>query len=160
MHISRVFASFLRVFLSFLCVFAPLSAVETKSWEQGEMADFEKGTLTKVSVSSDGRLMLAPALTEVLDPSVTFLWAIARDSKGNVYTGGGGVGSSKAKLFQIDPTGKSKTLAEIDGMAIQAIAIDRQDRVYAATSPEGKVYRVDSAGHAEVFYDPHSKYIW
>ena len=45
-------------------------------------------------------------------------------------------------------------------MAIQAIAIDKQDRVYAATSPDGKVYRINAAGHAEVFYDPHSKYIW
>ena len=45
-------------------------------------------------------------------------------------------------------------------MAIQAIAIDRQDRVYAATSPDGKVYRVDASGKAEVFYDPHAKYIW
>jgi len=27
-------------------------------------------------------------------------------------------------------------------VAIQAIAVDKQDRVYAATSPDGKVYRV------------------
>ena len=45
-------------------------------------------------------------------------------------------------------------------MAIQAIAIDKQDRVYAATSPDGKVYRVDASGKAEVFYDPKTKYIW
>jgi hypothetical protein len=48
-------------------------------------------------------------------------------------------------------------------MAVQAIAIDRQDRVYAATSPDGKVYRVDGSKNdakAEVFYDPHAKYIW
>src|SRR6185369_17161927 len=45
-------------------------------------------------------------------------------------------------------------------MAIQSIAIDKQDRVYAATSPDGKVFRVDAAGTAEVFYDPHAKYIW
>ena len=43
---------------------------------------------------------------------------------------------------------------------MQAIAIDRQDRVYAATSPDGKVYRVDATGKAEVFYDPKTKYIW
>ena len=102
------------------------------------MADFEKGSLTRLSLSSDGGLTLAPAVKEIFDPSVTFLWAIARDSKGNIFAGGGGLGGTKAKLFQVDPAGKTKTLAELDGMAIQAIAIDRQDRVYAATSPDGK----------------------
>ncbi len=88
-------------------------------------------------------------LKEIFDPSVTFLWAVARDSKGNLYAGGGGLGGSKAKLVEVDASGKTKTLAEFDGMAVQAIAIDRQDRVYAATSPDGKVYRVDAAGKAE-----------
>jgi hypothetical protein len=32
--------------------------------------------------------------------------------------------------------------------------------VYAATSPDGKVYRVDATGKADVFYDPKTKYIW
>jgi WD40 repeat protein len=143
-----------------LCAAAVSYAVETKTWQQTEMADFEKGHLTRLSLSSDGHLTLAPALKEIFDPSVTFLWAIARDSKGNIYAGGGGLGGTKAKLFQVDAAGKTKTLAELDGMQIQAIAIDRQDRIYAATAPDGKVYRVDAAGKAEPFYDPHAKYIW
>jgi outer membrane protein assembly factor BamB len=124
------------------------------------MADFDKGTLTHLSLSSEGHLSVAPALKEVYDPSVAFLWAVARDSKGNLYAGGGSLGGSKAKLFAIDPQGRGKLLAELDGIAVQAIAIDRQDRVYAATSPDGKVYRVDASGNAQVFYDPKAKYIW
>jgi sugar lactone lactonase YvrE len=137
-----------------------LLAVETKTWTQTEMADFEKGTLTGLSLSSEGRLTLAPVVKQIFDGSVSFLWAVARDSKGNVYAGGGGLGSTKAKLFAVDPQGKVKTLAELDGLSIQAIAIDSTDRVYAATSPDGKVYRVDAAGKADVFYDPKAKYIW
>ncbi len=64
-----------------------LHAVDTKTWQQAEMADFEKGSLTHLSLSSDGRLTLAPVLKEIFDPSVTFLWAVARDSKGNLYRG-------------------------------------------------------------------------
>jgi hypothetical protein len=143
-----------------LCAAAASYAVETKTWQQTDMADFEKGSLTKLSLSSEGRLTLAPLLKEIFDPSVTFLWAVARDSKGNLYAGGGTLGGTKAKLFQVDAAGKTKTLAELDGMQIQAIAIDKQDRVYAATAPDGKVYRVDGAGKAAVFYDPHAKYIW
>ena len=151
---------FLRVAAPVLCAFLPLWAVETQVWEHSEAADFEKGTLHKLSLSSEGRLTPAPVVREMYDPSVSFLWAIARDSKGNLYAGGGSVGSSKSKLIVVNPAGQAKTLAELDGMAIQAIAVDKQDRVYAATSPDGKVYRVDAAGRAEVFYDPHSKYIW
>ena len=160
MNISRVFPALLCVFF---CSSIALLAVETRYWQQSEMVDFEKGTLTRLSLSSEGHITLAPVVKEIYDPTVTFLWAVARDSKGNLYTGGGSVSATKAKLIMIDSSGKAKTLAELDGMAIQAVAIDRQDRVYAATSPDGKVYRVDgskSDAKAEVFYDPHAKYIW
>src|ERR1041385_8170315 len=119
-----------RIVIVVLCAAVSLCAVETKYWSQSEMTDFEKGTLTRLSVSSDGKLTLAPKVAELFDPSVTFLWAVARDSKGNIYSGGGGLGGAKARLFVTDPQGKSKTLAELDGIAVQAIAIDRPDRVY------------------------------
>jgi sugar lactone lactonase YvrE len=146
---------------AFLCAVGTLCAVDTKTWQQAEMADFEKGTLTRLSLASDGRLALAPVVKEIFDPSVAFLWAVARDSKGNLYAGGGGLGGTKTKLFMVDPRGTSKTLAELEGIAIQAVAIDSHDRVYAATSPDGKVYRIETqTGKAEVFYDPKQKYIW
>lgn len=151
---------FPRALAAFLCILAPLGAVETRTWDQAEQADFERGTLNKLSLSSEGRLTPAPAVKEIYDAAVTFLWSIARDSKGNVYAGGGGVGGSKAKLVQIDAAGKSKVLAEFDELAVQAVAVDGQDRVYAATSPDGKVYRVDASGKSEVFYNPKAKYIW
>ncbi|MDP3001165.1 MAG: hypothetical protein Q8N47_27025, partial [Bryobacterales bacterium] len=141
-------------------VAASALAVETKTWTQDGQADYEKATLKRVSLRSDGRLTLAPAFGEILDSSATYLWAVAVDSKGNRYAGGGAPGASTAKLFQVDAAGKSSVLAELAGMEIHVIAIDRQDRVYAATSPDGKVYRVSSAGKAEVFYDPKAKYIW
>ncbi|MBS1874565.1 MAG: hypothetical protein JSU00_15225 [Acidobacteria bacterium] len=138
---------------------APLIAVETRYWIQDDFSDFEKGNLNKVSVRSDGRMFLAPVVTELLDSSTPYLWAVARDSKGNVYAGGGGPSGSTAKLFEIGKDGKSKTLAELDGLEIHAIAVDSHDRVYAATAPDGKVYRVVN-GKAQVFYDPKAKYIW
>ena len=143
-----------------VCACTLVSAVETKFWEQDSMDEFDQGTLRNLSLSSDGRLAVAPRLRQVYDSSMAFLWAVALDSKGTIYTGGGSLGGSRAKLFAIDSQGRGKLVAELDGIAVQAIAIDRQDRVYAATSPDGKVYRVDSSGKSEVFYDPKAKYIW
>ena len=137
----------------------PVLAVDTSTWQHTTMADFEKGTMTRLSLSSQGHLAPSPALRDVFDPSLPFLWAIARDSKGTVYVGGGGLGGAKAKLFSIAGN-QTKLVAELDGISVQAIAIDAQDRVYAATSPDGKVYRIDANGTASVFYDPKTKYIW
>ena len=128
------------------------------------MEDFDQGTLQHLSLSSDGKLTVAPRVSLVYDSTIAVLWAVARDSKGTIYAGGGSLGGSRAKVFSIDPRGtnqgRAKLLAELDGVAVQSIAIDRQDRVYAATSPDGKVYRIESSGKAEVFYDPKAKYIW
>src|SRR5260221_13877433 len=110
----------LRLCASAAFLMLPSWAVDTKTWQQSEMSDFEKGTFTHLSLSSNGRMHVAPALKEIYDPSVTFLWAVARDSKGSIYTGGGGLGGSKAKLTVIDPQGRAKTLAELDGLMIQA----------------------------------------
>lgn len=135
-------------------------AVQTRFWEQGDRADFEKGSLTHLSLRSDGRLFLSPELREVFDSSTPYLWAVVADSKGNVYAAGGGSGSGSAKLFVIDRAGKARTFAELDGLEIHALAVDSKDQLYAATDPDGKVYKVSSDGKARVFYDPHQKYIW
>jgi ligand-binding sensor domain-containing protein len=139
-----------------LLAVAALVAGDTKNWTQSESADFEKGVIQKLSLRSDGLLTLAPRSHEVYDTGAAYLWTLARDSKGNLYTGGG----SGAKLFVVPPGGKGKLLAELDGLEIHAIAVDARDRVYAATAPDGKVYRITGNAKPEVFYDPKAKYIW
>jgi outer membrane protein assembly factor BamB len=146
---------------AFFVMASVAGAVETKTWSHSGQAAFEKGTLEHLSLSSDGRLTLGPLFRELADPSVSYLWALATDSKGNLYTGGGSPSSANSKLVAIDAAGKSRTLAELPGLQIQAIAVDKRDRVYAATAPDGKVYGVDAAtGKFDVFYDPKAKYIW
>ena len=135
------------------------SAVDTKFWQQEDQSDFEKGSLSKLSLRSDGRLFLAPEFQEIFDSSTPYLWTAAADSQGNLYAAGGGSGSGAAKLFVIDSKGKSRVLAELEGLEIHAIAL-QHDQVYAATDPDGKIYKVGRDGKAQVFYDPHAKYIW
>jgi sugar lactone lactonase YvrE len=135
---------------------AALHAGDTRFWSQGEYAEFQKGNVKKLSLRSDGLVTLAPELHEMFDTSLAYLWALARDSKGVLYLGGG----SNAKLYRVPPKGKGELVAELEGLTVQAIAIDAKDRVYAATSPDGKVYRITGKGKPEVFFDPQTKYIW
>ena len=138
----------------FLCTAA--FAGSTRTWSESDYAEFEKGNLKNLSLRSDGVIALAPKFQELYDSSSAYLWTLARDSKGNLYTGGG----PGAKLYRVSPKGEKKTLAELDGLEIHAIAVDSKDRVYAATSPDGKVYRISGGGKPEVFYNPKQKYIW
>ncbi|MBM3745193.1 MAG: hypothetical protein FJW34_05305 [Acidobacteria bacterium] len=133
---------------------------ETRYWSQGDYADFEKGHSSKVSLTSDGRLRLAPRFEEIFDSASIYLWALAEDSKGNLYAGGGGPGGPGARLYVLPPEGKGKTLASWDDLEVHAVAVGPGDQVYAATSPDGKVYKILPGGKPEVFYDPRAKYIW
>ncbi len=138
-----------------------LSAGQTHTWTQSDYSDFEKGVIKNLSMRSDGLLSLAPHSRELMDTSSAYLWALAQDSKGNLYAAGG----PGAKLYRFSPDGKAQTekpkpIADLDALGIQALAVDSRDRVYAATSPDGKVYRISGNSKPEIFYDPKAKYIW
>ena len=150
----------IRLLLVALSALATGFAVDTHFWQQGDRTDFESGTLKNLSLRADGRIFLSPQFTEIFDSSTPYLWTLAADSKGNLYTAGGGTGSGTAKLFVIDRSGKNRAFAELDGLEIHAIVLDSKDNVYAATDPDGKVYKIGPDGKPKLFYDPHQKYIW
>lgn len=135
-------------------------AVETHVWNQSDQADYSRGTVKNLSVRSDGHVTLAPETRELDSTSVPYLWALAQDSKGTVYYGGGAPTGATARVFALPPGGKPKVLSEIAGLEIHALAVDKQDRLYVAVLPDAKVYRIDGNGKAQLFYDPKCKYIW
>jgi hypothetical protein len=140
--------------LPVLCV-----AISTRTWIVSTYSDFDKGELKDVSLRSDGRVTLAPRTEEIFDASLAYLWGLARDSKGVLYAGGG----PGARVYRFDPSksgSKPEKVAEFDAIEVHALAIDKQDRVYAATFPDGKIYRLVPGGKPEEFYNPKCKYIW
>jgi hypothetical protein len=150
----------LRSFAALFLLSLPLAAGTTHVWTQDDYSAFEKGNIKGLSVRSDGRLTLAPVTKELFDSASAYLWTLARDSHGIIYAGGG----PDARLFRMNPNGGGSKIADFDALEIHAIVVDRQDRVYVATSPDGKVYRISHPGDPnakpEVFYDPKQKYIW
>jgi hypothetical protein len=135
-------------------------AVDTHIWEQTDQSDFSRGTAQKLSIRSDGRLSLSPQFKELDSTTVPYLWALAEDSKGTLYYGGGAPTGNATKIFALSPGGKPKTVADLVGLEVHAIAVDSQDRVYAAVLPDAKIYRIDSKGKPELFFDAKCKYIW
>src|SRR4051812_16380744 len=143
-----------------LALSLPCLAVETHVWDQSSQAEFLRGTIKDLSLRSDGHLTLAPQSRELDSTSVPYLWAIARDSKGTVYYAGGAPTGATTKIFALAPGAKQRVFAEVTGLEIHSLAVDAQDRVYAAVLPDAKIYRIDAAGKPQLFFDPKCKYVW
>jgi hypothetical protein len=135
-------------------------ATDTHVWEQNDPSDFGRGTSTHLSIRSDGHLTLAPTLKELDSTGVPYLWAIAEDSKSTLYYAGGAPTGATTKVFALPSKGKSKVFAELTGLEVHALAVDSQDRVYAAVTPDAKIYRIDASGKPQLFFDPKCKYVW
>src|SRR6516162_4627487 len=63
-HRLKPVPQFRRILVAAILCAIPLLAVDTKVWTQNEMSDLEKGELTHLSLSSDGRLHVAPTVQE------------------------------------------------------------------------------------------------
>lgn len=119
-------------------------------------AEFLEGDFDGVSLTSDGKLLPAPAVNEVFNTEQAFVHSAVVGPGGTVYIATGANG----KIFRLDPSGKGSEWAKLDEPAVYAIAIDSKGRVYAGSSPGGKVYRISADGKPEVFFDPDEKFIW
>lgn len=149
----------LKPLLPLLCLLVwsdSLLATQPRKWVSATRDEFLKGKLRGVSVTSDARLIIAPALESLLDTEEPFVYSAVADGLGNVYLGTGNDG----KVFRVGANGESKEWAKLDEPGVYAMAVDSSGRVYAGTAPDGKVYRLDLMGKAEVFFDPDEKYIW
>ncbi len=62
-------------------------------------------------------------------------------------------------MYQITASGASNLIWTADQPEIFAVAVDSAGVLYAATSPDGKVYRIEK-GKATEFFAPQAKYIW
>ena len=153
-----------------------LFADGTRTWEQSKFEELIKGTSQGVAIRSAGGLELAPAFKLLATTPSAFIWSITADREGNVYAAAG----SPAKVYRITPEGKSTVIFEPQELQVQALAADDSGAIFAATNPDGKIYKlerhpavaekkpaagekastVDPEWSSAVYFDPGTKYIW
>jgi hypothetical protein len=138
----------------------------TKLWSVDRYDDLAKGTSEGVAIRSDGRLEAGPATSLLSLTSGSYIWSLATDDAGNGYAGMGGTAGGSAVVMKITPDGKSTKLFEDKQFGIQALRVLPDGSLVAATSPDGKVYRIPATGGAPtVLFDPaiteeKPKYLW
>ena len=57
------------------------------------------------------------------------------------------------------PKAQPRSIWTADRPEVFALAVNQQGDLYAATSPNGKIYRI-RAGQATEYFDPKARYIW
>ena len=125
-----------------LSVAAVSQAQGTRLWTQSSYADLQKGTTNGVALRSDGRLEPAPATTLVSTLSSTYAWSLASDANGDAIVGTGSTSGTPSSVLRVAQDGKTTKLAEFKEMSVQALLVAPGGSIYAATSPDGKVYLV------------------
>jgi WD40 repeat protein len=135
---SKTHISIISV-LIFSLITLPAQADGTRTWEQSRFDDLIKGTPDGVAVRSNGGLELAPAFKLLYATPSTYIWAAASDDAGNVYAATG----SPARVYRITPEGKSTIIFEPQELQVQALKVGPDGAIYAATAPDGKVYKIE-----------------
>jgi sugar lactone lactonase YvrE len=154
-----------------------LLAEGTRTWEQSKFDDLIKGTSQGVAILSTGGLELAPAFKSLSTTPSTYIWSIASDGDGILYAAAG----SPARVYRITSDGRSTTIFQPQELQIQALVVGKNGVIYAATNPDGKIYKiehysvsgeqakesaektkstVEPGWSASVYFDPGTKYIW
>ena len=124
----------------------------TNLWRQSRYDEFEKGTAKGVAISSDGHIELAPSFKSVFTSPSTYIWQVVSDAQGNAYLASG----SPARVYRVTPEGKASIIFEAKELQVQALEIDDQGALYAATSPDGKVYKISRTSAKESTATPAS----
>lgn len=138
----------------------------TKQWTIDQYSDFARGKTEGVAIRSDGRLEPGPATSLLHATSSNYVWSIAADSAGNSYAGLGGTQAGSGVVMKISPEGKPTKFFESKELGVQALLTLPDGSVLAATSPNGKLYRIPAdGGAATVLFDPATtpekpKYLW
>lgn len=126
------------------------------TWVQATEKDFATGKTQGTSVTSDGKIVLAPTLEPKAVDTQLVVFAQATDSKGNLYLGTW----IEGQILRVNAEGKTELLAQTPDPAITAIAADAQGNVYAGCAPSGVIYKIGADGKGAAWCDLPETYVW
>ncbi len=137
-------------------VFASMAAFGqgTKLWSVERFDEMERGSADGVAIRSDGRLSAGPAISLRYSSDASYIWSLATSPEGVNYVGLGGTTAGSAAVMQVQPNGVGKKIFSSGELSVQALRRSPDGSLFAATAPDGKVYRIATGGgEAQVVFD-------
>ncbi|MEM7354934.1 MAG: hypothetical protein AAF657_29260, partial [Acidobacteriota bacterium] len=129
-------------------------AAEVKIFRTDSREAVLKGTLDGVSTDSLGGIELARDLERLATLEEPYVFSAAALADGwAVGTGNSG------KVLKVGREGEVSELYKAAESEVFALHAEKDGAVLAATSPNGKVYRL-ADGEADVVYDGDERYLW
>lgn len=149
-------------------LFAPIAALGqgTKLWTVGRYDEMERGTADGVAIRSDGQLRAGPATALRYSSDASYVWSLAEGADGVTYAGLGGTTAGSAAVMRVARDGTATKVFSGPELAVQSLRRAADGSIFAATSPDGKVYRIPAnGGEAAAVFDSKSvperpKYLW
>jgi outer membrane protein assembly factor BamB len=130
-------------------------AVAPQFWRVRSADDFLAGDIDGFAVTSRGELRPGPSLRKVGTFTDPFVLSQAPAPNGDRFFGTGNAG----KVYRLHGS-ELKLIYTASEPEIYSVAF-HDGAVYAGTSPNGKVYRIDpNDGKATTFFEPKQAYIW
>jgi hypothetical protein len=126
------------------------------TWVQSAERDFAAGKTQGAAVTSDGKVILTPALEPKAVDTQLVVFSQATDSKGNLYLGTW----IEGQILRVNPEGKTEVLTKTTDPAITAIVADAQGNVYAGCAPSGVIYKVGADGKSAAWCNLPEPYVW
>jgi outer membrane protein assembly factor BamB len=156
----------------FLLLLTTLCAAEgTRTWQQSTFEELSKGTSNGVAIRNTGGMELAPSFKPLVTTPSSYIWAVASAPNGDVFAAAG----SPARVYYVTADGKATPIFEPQELQVQALVVDKSGVLYAATNPDGKIYRIERKAaetkpanngssttpwSSSVYFEPGTKYIW
>lgn len=132
-------------------------AVKTERWQLTGSAEFMRGKLQRLIVTSDGDLRLGYENTK-LGEFAKAIWCSTVAADGTIYFGTG----APADVYAIGKDDKPARLFETDAIAVTALALDSHGNLFAATMADGKIFKLPAGKDKESteFCKLRTPYIW
>lgn len=133
-------------------------AAQPKRVVTDSMEDFAAGELESIRLSDSGEIRPGPALDLVHDFKNMILWdAVRLPGTGDLIIGSG----PKGQVHRLDRKGQATQLTAFTESDVYAVAVGPDGAIYAASSPDGKVFRRGPRGGGfEVWFEHGEKYVW
>ncbi len=145
----------LRLLAGLCALTFTISAATSTAWEVAGFNDFLKGRLSGLSLDPNGRLGPGPTLRWSASLNQPALWSLAAGPDGSIYAATGNSG----KVFKISPNGAPALIWSSEQSEVFALCLDSHGTLFAGTSPNGGLYRLENGKAEEVWHSP-VKYIW
>lgn len=154
------------VFAAWIALAGAALAQGTKLWTTGRYDEMARGNPEGVAIRNDGRLSPGPATSLLHTTGENFVWSVADDGSAGAFVGLGGTSAGSAVILHVNAIGRSDKIFDSKEIGVQALRLASDGTLFAATSPDGKVYRIpNSGGTPTVVFDPgqtaeKSRYLW